>query len=103
MKAFVDLSIEDQASVVLTTLLDDVAHNRRTMAGIQHHMGDLYNLLSEHFDVSIKEVQKVTEAVAKYGIRMLPGYKEEDTDGGTEGGGVEGRADEAGERIEAEV
>lgn len=90
MNAFIDLKLEDQAAVVLIQLLDDVVNGRKTMAAIEHHMGDLYNLLGAEFDCSAKEVATVTAAVAKYGIRMLPGYKEEDEDGGRgpdEGGG----------------
>lgn len=89
MNAFIDLNLEDQAAVVLIQLLDDVASGRKTMAAIEHHMGDLYNLLGKSFDCSAKEVTTVTAAVAKYGIRMLPGYKEEDEDGGTNEGGGE--------------
>ena len=76
MKAFVDLPVEDQAVTVLVQLLEDVALGRRTMAGVEAHMGDLFNLVSEAFDVPVKEVQLVAEKVAKYGITMLPGYQE---------------------------
>ena len=94
MKAFIDLSLEDQAVIVLVQILDDVAAGKRTQAGIEHHLGDLYNLVGAAFDVSTKEVQKVTEAVAKYGVRMLPAYEEDEDDGGTPEGNTGPRPEE---------
>jgi hypothetical protein len=80
VKAFFELSLEDQATIVLLSLLEDVANEKRTMAGVEHHVHDLYSLLSKHFDVPSQEVDMIVQAVAHRGIEMLPGYVLEDPD-----------------------
>jgi len=74
-KQFIDLTYEDQAMVVLLALLEDVATEKRTMAGIEHHISMLFNVISEYLDLPDHEVEIVVEAVAKRGVEMLPGYK----------------------------
>jgi hypothetical protein len=78
MKAFVDLPLEDQASIVLTQILEDVALGKRTMAGVQSHIADLFNLVGDAFNVPASEVKLVTDKVASYGVTLLPAYQEED-------------------------
>jgi len=86
LKRFVDLTLEDQASIVLLSLLEDVANEKRTMAGIEHHVHQLYDILRDHFDVPSQEVDTVVVAVAKRGVEMLPGYVIGEEDGsGTDG------------------
>lgn len=74
-KQFVDLTYHEQAVIVLLALLEDVATEKRTMAGIEHHIAMLFNVISEHFDLPDHEVEIVVEAVAKRGVEMLPGWK----------------------------
>jgi len=73
-KKFIDLNYHEQAVIVLLALLEDVATEKRTMAGIEHHVSMLFNVISEHFNVSDHEVEVVVEAVAKRGVEMLPGW-----------------------------
>lgn len=75
-KAFIDLPLQDQAAIVLIQLLEDVALHKRTMAGVEAHIMDLFNHVSDAFNVPAKEVKLVTDKVATYGITMLPGYEE---------------------------
>lgn len=78
MNSFLDLDFKDQCSLVLVTLLEDVAHGKRTFASIQYAVGDLFDSLGDEFDVPYQEVRQVAEAVARGGIRVLPGYVEEE-------------------------
>ena len=81
MRKMVDLSLVEQASVVLLCLLEDVVTEKRTLAGIDHHVEGLWTILGDHFDIPDQEVEAVVTAVAKRGIEMLPAYevKGEDT------------------------
>lgn len=74
MKAFTDLKLEDQAALVLLCLLEDVANESRTMAGVEHHIHMLYAILENHFDVPDQEVEAVVSAVARSGVEMLPAF-----------------------------
>ena len=73
-KQFIELTYHEQAVVVLLALLEDVATEKRTMAGLEHHISMLFNVISEHFDLPDHEVEAVVDAVAKRGVEMLPGY-----------------------------
>lgn len=89
MKSFVQLQLEDQAAVVLLTLLEDVVHNRRSFASVEHSVGDLFSLLADSYDIPIAEARQVANAVARHGIRMLPGYTEDGNGNGNEELGVD--------------
>lgn len=80
MKSFVELPVADQAAIVLVTLLEDVALGKRSMASVQYAVGDLYQLLASSFDIPAKEARQVAAAVARHGIRVLPGYQEDPND-----------------------
>lgn len=74
MNRFMDLPLNEQASLVLLCLLEDVATEKRTMASIEYHIHDLYKIISDHYNVPDQEVNLIVEAVAKRGVEMLPGY-----------------------------
>ena len=74
LRKFVDLPYHEQAIIVLLALLEDVTTEKRTMAGIEHHVATLFNVVAEHFDVPDQEVEMVVDLVAKRGVEMLPGY-----------------------------
>ncbi len=80
MKSFVDLPVADQAAIVLVTILEEVAMGKRTMASVAHPVSDLFHLLAESFDIPQREAQHVAAAVARHGIRVLPGYQEDPND-----------------------
>ena len=54
------------------------------MQKVEHHVAELFNLLSEAYDIPEKEVQIVADSVARYGVQMLPGniVTEVEDDGG---------------------
>lgn len=80
MKSFVALPVADQAAIVLVTLLEDVALGKRSMASVQYAVADLYQLLATSFDIPQREARQVASAVARHGIRVLPGYQEDPND-----------------------
>jgi hypothetical protein len=81
MPAFVQLPLRDQAAIVLIQILQDVIEGRTTKAQVEYVIGELYETLSDSFDVSEREARLVTQAVAKSGVRMLPGMPQENNDG----------------------
>jgi hypothetical protein len=74
---FTDLSLPEQASIVLISILDDIANGKRTIAAVEAHVADLYRILTVAYNVPDQDTNLVVEAVAKAGIEMLPGYPEE--------------------------
>ena len=70
--SFVDLSEQEQISVVLITLLDDVREGRRENGTVSNVIIDLFNALSSTLVLDVTEVALVTDTVAKYGIERLP-------------------------------
>ncbi len=75
MRKMIDLSLTEQASIVLLCLLEDVATEKRTMAGIDYHVSRLWEILAEQYDLVDDEVNLVVEAVAKRGVEMLPAFQ----------------------------
>jgi hypothetical protein len=94
MRHFQDLPLPDQATIVLITLLEDIADGKRTKAGVGYHINGLFGILSDSYDVPAKEAQMVAEKVAKYGIELLPAYRPEDPNGNVEG--TDSGSEEAG-------
>lgn len=76
-KSFLDLSLPEQAAIILVTIMDDVASGKRTLASVEHHIGELYEILAVAWNVPEKEVAKVAEAVASKGVEMLPAFPKE--------------------------
>ncbi len=82
MKTITDLPLVDQAAVVLLTILEDIASGQRTMAGVETHVADLFNMLSASYDIPFAEVKTVADSVARYGVQMLPGNIQKESDDG---------------------
>ena len=79
MTKFIDLSLQDQATIVLISVLEDVATEKRTLQGLEHHIHALYNIVFKKYDVPDQEVNLIVDAVASKGVEMLPGFE---NDGG---------------------
>ena len=84
MRKMIDLSLTEQASIVLLCLLEDVVTEKRTMATIDYHVSCLWQILADAYDLPDQEVDFVVEAVAKRGVEMLPAYDVGNTPEGTE-------------------
>ena len=84
MNKFIDLTLPQQAALVLIALLDDIANEKRTIAELEYHIHGLYNILSAAWQVPDQEVEAVIAAVATYGVEMLPAYPKEIANDGTD-------------------
>lgn len=88
MGRFIDLSLPQQAALVLIALLDDIANEKRTVAELEYHIHGLYNIISAAWPVPDQEVELVIGQVAHKGVEMLPGYPQEEPDGDSQADGT---------------
>ena len=77
MNKFEDLTLLQQATIVLINILEGVISGRFTMAGVEPHVNQLFKILSQELDVPLAEANLVTNAVAERGVEALPGYPTE--------------------------
>ena len=67
------LSYPEQATIVLISLLAQVADGKENMARVGNVVDDLFQLLPWRVDPD--DVNEVTRKVGTYGISELPGYE----------------------------